>query len=162
MSVNEDGYCGRCKKWALDFPDLSCPWCHSVSIAELRKQLGLDPTESPIEVLNAVREELQAVRDRQRQLMAIRSIAARALLKRANIPEDIKAAHTKLWAVERWAVADQPQATKERLAPRQIKGKKNGMRIAYEERLKRREEIFNLTAESDAPKHLRAPLGEIE
>ena len=159
MSPNLDGYCNTCKNWVLDFPGLPCPWCAHASADEARKHLGLDPDASPVEVLNACRAELELIREKQRQVFTLRSVAARALLKRGNLVEDVKAARTKLWAVERWAVADQPQAVKERLAPRQMKGKR-GMRIDYEERMARREEIFNLTADDEIPERLRPTLRE--
>jgi len=158
---NADGYCSRCRNWTLDFPGLECPWCHQQSADAARAHLDLDPDASPIEVLIAVRAELDTIRQRQRQVFALRSVAARALLKRGNIPEDIKAAHTKLWAVERWAVADQPKETKERLAPRQQRGTKTGIRVEYEKRMARRAEIFEITAEEDStPERLRPTWGE--
>lgn len=159
--LNSDGFCSSCHGWALDFPGLPCPWCKSVSADEARKNLDLDPDASPIEVLNAVREELNTIRQHQRQVMALRSKAARALLKRGNIAEDIKAAHTHLWAVERWAIADQPKQVQERLAPRQVRTKR-GMRVEYEERMKRREEIMEITALDDVPERLRPSLGSRE
>ena len=158
MTLNHDGFCSRCMKWALDFPGLACPWCKSVSADEARKGLGLDPDASPVDVINAIREELDVVRQWQRQLMALRSKAARALLKRGNVVEDVKAARTRVWAVERWAVADQPEATRQRLAPRQTKTKR-GMRVEYEESMARREEIFQIAADDDVPERLRPPLG---
>lgn len=159
MPLNADGFCSRCQHWALDFPGMACPWCQRASADEARKHLHLDPDESPIEVLNAVRAELELIRETQRQIFALRSVAARALLKRGNLVDDIKAARTKLWAVERWAVADSPKAVKERLAPRQMKGKR-GMRIDYEERMARREEIFELNHDDETPERLRPSLRE--
>lgn len=158
MPLNGDGYCTRCQKWALDYPGLACPWCASASADAARANLSLDPDASPIEVLLAVREELTALRDRQRQIFALRSVAARALLRRGNVKEDIKAARTRLDAVERWAVADSPAQVRDRLAPRQMKTKR-ATRIAYEERMARREEVFALNADDATPERLRPSLG---
>lgn len=158
MAVNQDGFCLSCHQWALEFPALECPWCHSVSADAARERLNIDPDTDPVTVLIAVREELETIRKRQREVFALRSIAARALLRRGNIAEDVKAAHTRLWAVERWAIADQPQEVQKRLAPRQMKTKK-GMRVEYEERLARREEIFKLTQDDNIPTRLRPTLG---
>ena len=157
--LNSDGFCSTCQRWALDKPGLACPWCASASADAARKHLHLDPEASPVEVIIAVREELAAIRERQRQVFALRSVAARALLKRGNVAEDIQAARTKLWAVERWAVADQPKAVKERLAPRQMKGKR-AMRLEYEERMARRERVFELNQADAVPERLRPSLGE--
>ena len=159
MALNSDGYCSRCSQWALDKPGLECPWCHDASADAARASLHLDPNSDPVEVLIAVRAELEAIRARQRQVFALRSVAARALLRRGNVGEDVKAARTKLWAVERWAVADQPKQTKERLAPRQMKSR-NGMRLEYEERMARREEVFRITENDAIPERLRPALGE--
>ena len=161
MTLNSDGFCSKCQKWALDFPGLECPHCHDASADAARKHLHLDPNVSPVEVLTAIREELAQIRRRQRQIFALRSVAARALLRRGNVAEDVKAARTKLWAVERWAVADQPKETRERLAPRQMKSPK-GLRIEYEERMERRQEIFELTVEDSIPERLRPSLGTRE
>ena len=157
---NADGYCNTCRNWTLDFPGLACPWCAKASADEARKNLNLDPDANYIDVLHACRAELDAIRAHQRQVFTLRSVAARALLRAGNIPDDIKAARTKLWAVERWAVADQPEATKRRLAPRQQKGTKAGMRIEYEERMARREQVFEITADDSIPERLRPSLGE--
>ncbi len=159
--LNSDGFCSRCQKWALDHPDLGCPWCHQVSADAARKNLGLDPNESPVQVLIAVREELQRIRDRQRQVFALRSVAARALLRRGNVLEDIKSARTKLDAVERWAVADSPAAVKERLGPTKAISKRD-TRIAYEERMARREEAFKIREDDAIPERLRPSLGTRE
>jgi len=160
VTINGDGFCSRCQKWALDYPGLACPHCASASADEARKGLQLDPDASPVEVLIAVRAELEVIRARQRQVFALRSKAARALLARGNVAEDIKAARSKIWAVERWAVADQPAQTRERLAPRQQRGTKAGIRVAYEERMARRAEIMELTADDNVPERLRPTLGE--
>lgn len=161
MTLNSDGYCSRCTKWALDKPGLECPWCHDASADAARQALHLDPNASPVEVIIAIREALAEVRKYQRQLMALRSVASRALLRRGNIAEDVKAARTKVWAVERWAVADQPKEVQKRLAPRQMKTKRSLM-IEYEERMARREEIFNLTTQDSIPERLRPSLGSRE
>lgn len=143
----------------LDFPGLACPWCAHASADEARKLLHLAPNEGYIEVLNACRAELTLIRERQRQVMGLRSVAARALLKAGNVSEDIKTARTKLWAVERWAVADQPKETKERLAPRRQKTTW-GARLEYEERMARREQVFEITTDDAVPERLRPSLGE--
>lgn len=159
MSLNSDGYCTTCQRWALDKPGLACPWCASASADKARADLHLDPDASPVEVLIAVRAELEAVRAHQREVMALRSRAARALLMRGNVAQDVKAARTRLDAVERWAVADQPRAERERLAPRHLPATKRGMRLEYEERMRRREQVMELAAQDATPERLRPTLG---
>lgn len=161
MTLNNDGFCSKCTKWALDYPGLACPWCASASADEARKGLSLDPDASPVEVLIAVRAELEAIRAHQRQIFALRSRAARGILKSPDVAAAVKAARSKIWAIERWAVADSPKATRERLAPRQMKSRKT-LRVEYEERMARREEAFVLNADDDIPERLRPSLGERE
>lgn len=122
------------------------------------RALSLDPDASPVDVIIAVRAALETLRAQQRQLFALRSRAARGLLRRGNIAEDVKAARTKLPAVERWAVADSPAAERERLAPRQMKTKRS-LRIEYEERLARRAEVMEVNALDSVPERLRPSLG---
>ncbi len=158
MSLNRDGFCSRCAKWALDKPDLECPWCHDVSVDAAKKRLNVDPHDDPVAVLIAVRAELESIRAKQRQLFALRSVAARALLRRGNVVEDVKAARTKIWAVERWAVADQPKETQKRIALRQTKTRRD-VRLEYEERMARRAEIFEISSQDEIPERLRPSLG---
>lgn len=158
MSLNRDGFCSGCHNWALDYEGMECPWCHAASADKAMKDLHLDPDASPVEVIIAVRAALEALRAQQRQLFTLRSRAARGLLRRGNVAEDVKAARTKLPAVERWAVADQPAATRDRLAPRQMKTKR-GLRIDYEERMARRAELMEITAQDQVPERLRPALG---
>ncbi len=158
MPLNGDGFCTSCQRWALDFPGLACPWCASASADAARASLGLDPDADHVAVLVAVRAELEAIRAKQRQLMALRSRAARALLKAGNVADDVKAARTRLDAVERWAVADMPAAERERLAPNRMPGKRQ-LRIEYEERMRRREEAFQLARLDAIPERLRPSLG---
>ncbi len=157
MALNSDGYCHQCHNWALDFPGLDCPWCHSASADAAMKALALDPDTSPVEVIIAVRTALETLRAQQRQLFALRSKAARGLLRGGNVAEDVKAARTKLPAVERWSVADSPKETRERLAPNQMKTKRL-LRIEYEERMARRAELMELNALDGIPERLRPSL----
>ncbi len=154
--LNADGYCSRCTHWALDFPGLECPWCHVASADAAAANLGLDPDASPVEVLLAVKSRVAQVKREQRQLFALRARAARALIRRGNLADDVKAARTTLDAVERWALDDTPQGKTERRAFRDGARTRTG----YEERLARREAIFALAEQDDTPERLRPSLGE--
>ena len=159
MTLNADGFCSRCHKWALDFPHLLCPHCNHASAAAGRDALGLDPEASPIETLLAIKEEMRRTRERQHQILALRSVAARALLRRGNVVADVKAARSKVYAVERWAVADQPRVIQDKLEARRVVRHRE-MRLDYDEKMRRREDIFVLTADDDIPERLRPSLGE--
>ncbi len=159
MPLNGDGFCTSCRKWALEKPGLACPWCASASADAAIEGLGLSPEDDPVKVLLAVRAELERVRAHQRQVMALRSRAAREILRRNNVKEDVKAAKSRLDAIERWAVADTPRAIRQRLAPVQALPRIQ-KRIQYEERMRRREEALRLNAQDRIPERLRPSLGE--
>lgn len=161
MPLNQDGFCTTCHQWALEYPGLACPWCASASADQARADLSLDPDTHPAEVINACRAELEAIRARQRQVMGLRSVAARAILRGGNAREDARRAHTYLNSIERWAVADQPAVERARLAPFQTKSKRQ-VRVEYEERMRRREELFVRTVNESIPERLRPALGEVD
>lgn len=103
MTVTSDGFCMSCRRWALECPDLQCPWCGHGRAERAIALAGLEPGADAAEVFTATRHALLELRRRTRRILDLQAAAAVTLLQSADVAEAARRAHARVATIERAA-----------------------------------------------------------
>ena len=163
--MRADGYCESCGHWALEYPNLLCPWHQAAVVTD--PCLDLNPDEDPKAIMNAVVAELRVLYLRGKALKAVRARAARAVLAQPTRVAAAKLVGRMVRTLERWATMDDPVLRPPRPERRKPEPSAAALRDparmaaaqdAYAKRLERQERILALREKDHLPGPLRPPL----
>jgi|GEM_PF-3074334 len=104
--LTEDGFCTSCQGWLHAYPGLACPWCADAATnLEIEGLTERDTVGSRLRLVNL---ELDAIRDRERAVKAMRRQLAREAIAQDSLIDVIAEARTTAANLERWARRPKP------------------------------------------------------